>query len=123
MWKYAAILTLAIGTGSACEKKCAHAGGDFVMTYAEIEGDCPDELVKSFDGKSADISFEAGECRRFAVQHSAELPNGCELDTDMSAELEMSGVQAGQAAFTLRCTKPEPYTCRHLFSVKYELKK
>ena len=122
MWKLAAILSLVLFTQTACEKKCAYEGGAYVMTYAQIEGDCPDELVKSFDGKSSDISFEAGECRRFTVQHNSELPNGCTLDTDMSAELSQVGVQSGQAVFTLHCKQPQEYTCRHLFSVTYEPK-
>ncbi len=116
-----AVMSLLVAL-SSCEKPCEVPAGTYELTYKKLEGDCPDELVTQFDGKQSDLEIEAGVCRRFAFQHSADLPNGCALDTDMSAQLVTTGVEDGQAALTLRCTKPKTYTCRHLFAVEYRRK-
>lgn len=116
------IIALALLT-VGCEKPCEVPPGKYEITYTKLEGDCPDEFVAQFDGQKSELDVEAGVCRRFAFQHTAELPNGCELDTDMSAQLEATGVKDGQAAMTLRCVQPQPYTCRHLFTVDYRRKR
>lgn len=118
--KFAILTVLILAAG--CDKPCHMPAGTYEITYKKLEGDCPDELVAQFDGKKSDLTIEAGECRRFATQHTAGLPNGCDLTTDMSAELAADGVHDGEAVVSLHCTEPKPYTCRELFSVEYRRK-
>ena len=113
---------LGIACIAGCDEPCVVPAGTYEMTYKPLEGDCPQHFVEQFDAKKSDIEIEGGACRLFSTHHSTELPNGCKLDTDMSAALRAEGVYDGQATFTLSCTEPQKATCKHLFSVDYQRK-
>lgn len=104
---------------AGCEKKCEVPKGTYKTRYSVIKGDCPDEVVKGFDGHEDSVEVTDAACRDFLTTVEGKTEGGCDLTIDVSAEARSTGIEGGQAVLTIKCADPEPFVCRHRFAVEY----
>jgi len=113
------ILASALSFVAACEKKCAVPKGTYETTYSNIEGDCPEDVAKNFDGRKETVEVTDAACRDFLTSVDGKTEGGCDMTMEVSAEARETGIHGGQAVLTIRCDAPEKYVCRHRFAVEY----
>jgi hypothetical protein len=91
------------------------------MTVEPITGDCPEQVLATFDSYADVVTVEPEtECAEFVTQIDGKTEGGCNIVMDISARSEKTGLEEGQAVLNLTCG--EKFTCRHEFDVIFKKK-
>jgi hypothetical protein len=116
------LVGLGLGLASGCEQKCLVPAGDYAMTVEPITGDCPDEVLATFDAYSDVVTVDPEtECSQFVTSVDGNTEGGCDIKMDISATSTKAGLEDGQAVLNLTCG--EKFSCRHEFDVIFQQKK
>lgn len=111
---------LALALTSACEKKCTVPAGEYAMTMEPIAGDCPPEVLDTFEAYSDTVTVDPGtQCARFLTSIDGETEGGCAILMEISAQSVAEGLKDGQSVLTLKCE--EKFQCKHEFDVVFEM--
>ncbi len=115
------LFAAALLTGSGCEQKCMVPAGEYNMTVEPIDGDCPEDVLATFESYSDTVTVAPEtECSQFLTSVDGETDGGCEIRMEISATSQKTGLEEGQAVLHLKCE--EKFSCKHDFDVIFSKK-